>query len=100
MTGLQAFGQALAAKRKDLRKQGQGRKPNAAEPLSEQEKQLWKCGQLGGHSPHALNHTMWWLNTLHFGWRGRVEHRRTCKLFSFQNQKRKKTTKNCSTDII
>ena len=67
--------QALAAKRKDLRKQVKGRKPNAAKPLTEQEEeQLWKCGQLGGHSPHALNRTMWWLNTLHFGWRGRDEH--------------------------
>jgi len=71
--------QVLEAKRKLLRRQGKGRTPNAAAPLTEaEEEHLWSTGQLGGHSPHALNRTIWWNNTIHFGWRGRDEHHRAC----------------------
>ena len=60
-----------------MRKQGKGRKPNAADPLTEEdEDKLWETGQIGGHSPAALLCTIWWLNTVHLGWRGRDEHRR------------------------
>lgn len=38
---------ALAAKRKDFRRQGMGRKTNAAQPLTEtEEDKLWEIGQL------------------------------------------------------
>ena len=70
---------ALTAKRKDLRKQGMGRKPNAAQALTKtKEDMLWEIRQLGGHSLASLLRTIWWLNTIHLGWRGRDEHRKAC----------------------
>ena len=39
---------------------------------------LWTSGQLGQHSPHALLQTVWFYNTMHFGWRGCDEHRCAC----------------------
>ena len=71
--------QALDAKRRQLKKRGKGGKPNASEPLSySDEDKLWETCQLGGHSPRALNRTIWFMNTMHFGWRGRDEHRKAC----------------------
>ena len=70
---------ALEAKRKDLRREGKGRRQNAAEALTEgDEKCLWESGQLGDDNPHTLIHTIWYLCTMHFGWRGVDEHRRVC----------------------
>ena len=71
--------EALKAKRKHLRKGGKGAKKNAAEPLSAaNEDKLWESGQLGDHSPQALQRTVWFYATMHFGWRGCDEHRRAC----------------------
>ena len=50
---------ALTAKRNDLRRQGMGRKPNAAQPLTKAEEDvLWEIGQLGEHSPASLTRTI------------------------------------------
>ena len=69
----------LEAKRKNLRKQGKGRKQNAAEALTvDEEEKLWSTKQLGDHSPHSLLQTVWYFNTMHFGWRGSDEHRCVC----------------------
>ena len=71
--------QALEAKRKNLRKHGKGLKRNAAQPLTEGEEDLlWESGELGGSNPVTLLHTIWFLCTMHFGWRGVDEHRRVC----------------------
>jgi hypothetical protein len=70
---------ALEAKRKELRREGKGCKQNAAEPLTKAEQdKLWAAGQLGGDNPLVLLHTIWFLCTMHFGWRGVDEHRRVC----------------------
>ena len=56
-----------------MKKKGKGRKDNAAKPLTEDEEDLlWKAKQLGSDSPQTL------YNTMHFGWRGRDEHRKVC----------------------
>ena len=53
-----------------------GAKKNSADPLTaEEEEQLWATGQLGDHCPEVLLRTVWYLNTMHFGWRGVDEHR-------------------------
>ena len=39
---------------------------------------LWKSGELGDSNPTILLHTIWFLCTMHFGWRGVDEHRRVC----------------------
>ena len=71
--------EALKVRRKQLRLSGKGCRRNAAEPLTFLEEQkLWETKQLGQHSPRALQHTVWFYNTMHFGWRGRDEHRRAC----------------------
>ena len=71
--------EALKARRKQLKQRGKGCKLRAAEPLTfDEEEKLWTAGQLGQHSPHALLQTVWFYNTMHFGWRGCDEHRRAC----------------------
>ena len=56
-----------------MKKKGKGRKDNAAKPLTEDEEDLlWKAKQLGSDSPQTP------YNTMHFGWRGRDEHRKVC----------------------
>ena len=69
--------ESLEAKRKELRRSGKGRRPNKAIGLTSQEAdKLWDEGQLGCHSPISLLKTVWFNNTLHFGWRARDEHRK------------------------
>ena len=69
--------EALASKRKQLRRSGKGQKPNKALGLTTtQIQQLWDAKQLGDHSPKSLLRTVWFLNTIHFGWRARDEHHR------------------------
>jgi len=68
---------ALEAKRKDLRKKRKGAKLQAAEALAEaEENTLWVVGGLGDTNPTVLLHSVWYLCTMHFGWRGVDEHRR------------------------
>ena len=66
----------LDAKRKELRKQGKGRKEHAL--TQHDEDVLWSTNQLGDHSPAVLLRTVWFFNTMHFGWRGSDENCRTC----------------------
>ena len=69
--------EALASKIKQLRRSGKGQKPNKALGLTTtQIQQLWDAKQLGDHSPKSLLRTVWFLNTIHFGWRARDEHHR------------------------
>ena len=69
----------LEAKRKELRRQGKGRRVNAAQPLSTgEEGKLWETGMLGCGNPTVLLHTIWYICTVHFGLRGVDEHRRMC----------------------
>lgn len=66
----------LDAKKVDLFKHGKGRKPNASNPISdEEEKQMWESGALGSSTPEILNFTMWFIITKVMGFRPRHEHR-------------------------
>ena len=66
----------LKAKRRQLRKEGKGNKPNATVPLTENDVQkFFEENQFGMHNPEALSRTMWYLITLHFGHRARHEAR-------------------------
>ena len=69
------FEQSQKEKRKELRKLGKGVKKNSEVPLTVEEEQFWTTGQLGDHCPEVLLRTVWYLNTMHFGWRGVDEHR-------------------------
>ena len=65
----------LEGKVKHLRRQGKGKRPNAASALTaEEEEILWTIKNLGDSSPRVLSQTMWWVLTQHFGLRGRQEH--------------------------
>lgn len=65
----------LKAKRKELKGKGKGRKPNAAQSLSKEDRtQLYKEGYLGRKDPQTLQTTVWLNNTLHFGMRSCQEH--------------------------
>ena len=80
--------EALASKRKQLRRQGKGQRPNKALGLSsEQIDKLWSTEQLSNKSPQSLLRTVWFNNTLHFGWRARDEHHRV-RLGDLQLQKK------------
>ena len=70
---------ALAARRKELVRLGKGNKPNACRALEVlEEEKLFKSGAFGVHDPVALQRTIWYLITLHFGYRGRDEARKLC----------------------
>ena len=61
----------LANKGKDVKKQGKGNKPMAANILPDKEIDLlYANGQLGNESPNSLKNRLWLNNTLHFGMRG------------------------------
>ena len=76
--------EALSSKRKQLRRVGKGQKPNKALGLTETQIQmLWDEKQLGFETPHSLLRTVWFNNTLFFGWRARDEHHRV-KFGDFQ----------------
>ncbi|XP_070569230.1 uncharacterized protein KIAA1958-like [Ptychodera flava] len=67
--------EVLSAKRKSLKKEGKGNRPNKAEALTAtEEEMLWESGQLGGHNAKSLLNTIWYYNTKCFGLRGRDEH--------------------------
>ncbi|XP_070560203.1 uncharacterized protein KIAA1958-like [Ptychodera flava] len=68
--------ETLKAKRSQLKSQGKGNKPNAAEELSEREEDtLYEKGVIGTHSPEALLFLVWLNNQKHFGFRGCQESR-------------------------
>ena len=69
----------LKAKQKELKSQGLGNKPRAADQITDEEIELlYKAKALGTHSPQALINTMWLQTTLHFGLRGGKEQRDLC----------------------
>ncbi|XP_068712854.1 uncharacterized protein KIAA1958-like [Montipora foliosa] len=71
--------EVLAAKRKNLVKQGRGNKPNACcELTSEEEEKLFESGAFGCHNPKALQRTLWWFFSLHFEFRAWDESRKLC----------------------
>ncbi|KAJ8299311.1 hypothetical protein KUTeg_023371 [Tegillarca granosa] len=64
----------LKSKRRKLKQEGKGRKPNRSEPVSsDEESVLWQKGILGSSTPKALQNAIWWGNNF-FGLRGRDEH--------------------------
>lgn len=69
--------EALARKRKALQKSGKGQKPNKAMGLSTDDIQtLWQSNQLGTSNPQVLLRTVWFHNTIFWGWRAQDEHHR------------------------
>ena len=65
----------LEGKCRELRANGMGRRPNAANSLSRvEEEQLWEYGRLGANNPTSLLYTNWWNLTQHLGLRGCQEH--------------------------
>ena len=77
----QAFNKArevLSAKRKEVvREHAKGNRPQAARELTEaEEDELFRVGEFGSANPETLQRTVWWLLSLHFGFRARDESRR------------------------
>ncbi|CAH3156714.1 unnamed protein product, partial [Porites lobata] len=71
--------EVLAAKRKNLVRQGKGNCPNATRELTEAEEDaLFENGQFGVQDPKSLQRALWWFLSLHFGWRTRDESRKLC----------------------
>ena len=67
----------LAAKRKELTKLGHGNRPNARRELSTEEAELlFNDGYFGTQDPQSLLNAMWWICSLHFGYRARHEARK------------------------
>ena len=65
------------SKRKQLRQQGKGRRPNKTLGLNEDDmEKLWSTKQLGDQCPEALIRTLRLNNTMHFGWRAKDERQR------------------------
>lgn len=64
------------AKKKNLKSQGKGNLPNRASCLSpEDEDKLWDSGAFGKSDPESLLHSLWYIFTKGFGFRGRHEAR-------------------------
>ena len=68
----------LEAKRKNLLVQGKGNRPNATRSLTKEEYKLFQIGTFGAENPVALQRTMWWILSLHFGFRTCEENRKLC----------------------
>ncbi len=77
----QAFNKArevLCAKRKVVvRENAKGNQPQAARELTEEEEdKLFRLGEFGDNDPEALQRTVWWLLSPHFGFRAKDESKR------------------------
>ena len=69
-----SFQQLQTAIRKILKKEGKRNKSKASKPLQDVEiEQLWISGALGSSSTEILQHTVWFLLSLHLGMSGRDE---------------------------
>ena len=68
----------LEAKRQNLVVPGKGNRPNASRSLTEREGNLFQSGAFGAENPVALQRTMCWILSLHFGFRAREESRKLC----------------------
>ena len=66
----------LSAKRKELVKYGGGNKPNATRALTNEEEDiLWSNGYFRDTNPDSLLNAVWWLLSIHYGFRARHEQR-------------------------
>lgn len=72
--------EALASKQKDLKKQGLGNRPKAADRIEDHEiDTFYEHKLLGNSTPESLINTLWLNNTMYFGMRGGgEEHRALC----------------------
>ena len=78
-TAFERARKCLEAKNKQLKKEGKGNRPNAAEALSDDEINiLYEKNFLGISNGESLINTLWLGNSLHFGLRGCGEHRQMC----------------------
>ena len=69
----------LKKKQKQLKSVGKGNRPNAADPLSDEDiAPFYSRGVLGIHSPRALLNTLWMNNCTFFGMRPGKEQRDLC----------------------
>ena len=67
----------LTAKRKQLTKAGFGNKPNATRPLTKEEEDfLYQQKYFGVETPCVLQRTVWWIISIHYGYRARDESRK------------------------
>lgn len=65
----------LTSKRKYLRQQGKGNRPNQADPFTKEEiDMLYQKGLLGGGNAKSLSNTVFLNNSMYFGMRSRTEH--------------------------
>ena len=56
---------------------GKGNKPQAVQAIDEvEEDALFEAGEFGDSNPGALQRTVWWFLSLHFGFRARDESRK------------------------
>ena len=66
--------EVLKAKTKDLKSQGKGNKPQAADTITDEEvDQLYAAKQLGADNPRSLQNSMWYIFSHQFGMRTGVE---------------------------
>ena len=64
--------EVLAAKRKEIKQQGGGNRPNKTRELTEEEEDLlWSENYFSDRSPEYLRNAICWLLSLHFGFRAR-----------------------------
>ena len=70
----------LAAKRKSLiHEHGKGNKLQATTALKDKDEDaLFEIGEFGDSNPVSLQQTVWWLLSLHFGFRAKDESRKLC----------------------
>ena len=70
--------EVLTARKRDLVvNNAKGNRPQAARGLTKGEEDLlFQTGQFGEDDPEVLQRTVWWLLSLHFGFRARDESRR------------------------
>ena len=70
--------EVLSARKKQLVvENAKGNRPQASRELTaEEEDELFRLGEFGDSNPEALQRTVWWLLSLHFGFRARDESRR------------------------
>lgn len=63
--------EVLQAKRKALKGDGKGNRPNKADYLDDDMiNELWECKELGEHTPKSLQNTLFFYFTSGFGFRG------------------------------
>lgn len=69
----------LKKKQKELKSRGKGNKPNAAEPLTDEDiSELYAKKVLGNHAPRPLLNTVWMNNCIFFGMQPGQEQRNLC----------------------